>query len=109
MGGVVMPQEMQGRRLSMPECGERPILAQAGDYYGPMDHGGKLAVFYLLPNARDHDAPAGAQHVHHVVSPPHVFKEEPDGTLTIRESIGAQPAWHGFLTNGRWELSKSKP
>lgn len=73
-----------------------------GDYFGPATGwtGDVAAVFFLLPNSRDPDAPTGARSVHHVVSPPHVFRECPDGLLEIRESIGAEPFWHGFLDEG---------
>lgn len=114
-----MPVEMQGRRLSIvnygtepaPMVGQLPEFTQAGDYCGPIIGytGDVPAVFYLLPNARDADVHGPGRVRRHVCSPPHVFIEEPDGTLTIRESIGAMPHWHGFLTEGRWELSKSKP
>jgi hypothetical protein len=111
-----MPQEMKGRRVPVQD-GLDPMTAcqQAGDYYGPVVGwtGSKPAVFFLLPIARDIDVHGEARSLHHVQSPPHVFTEEQDGTLTIRESIGAGPNgayyWHGFLTEGRWELNKSKP
>jgi len=107
-----MPQEMQGRRIPIqPGVLVHPTATcqRAGDYYGPIFGytDDKPAVFYLLPIARDDDAHGDARSLHHVVSPPHIFKEELDGTLTIRESIGS-PHWHGFLTNGRWELNQSK-
>lgn len=79
-------------------------------YTGPQNH---PAIFFLLPIARDEGVPHEAKFIHHVECPPHVFTEEPDGSLTIRESIGAGPRpnyyWHGYLTEGRWELEKSKP
>jgi hypothetical protein len=63
-------------------------------------------VFFLLPNARDEGAPAGQRSIHHVVSPPHVFRECVDGSLEIRESIGAMPFWHGYLDEGNvWSES----
>lgn len=61
---------------------------------------GLPAVFFLLPNSRDENAPHGQRSVHHVVSPPHVFRECSDGSLEIRESIGAMPFWHGYLDEG---------
>lgn len=86
-------------------------LVNAGDYCGPDDGqytNGVPAVWFLLPIARDENVPHGARSLHHVQSPPHKFIEDPDGSLTIRESIGAGPAgnyyWHGFLTKGRWQL-----
>jgi hypothetical protein len=112
-----MPVEMQGRRIPYQE-GVDPctLIKEAGDYCGPDRgeySGGVPAVHFLLPIARDAVVPRSeARALHHVQSPPHVFREEPDGTLTIRNSIGAGHGgyyWHGFLTAGRWELNPSKP
>lgn len=89
--------------MSVPE--------KPGDYCGPVVgySGAKPAVFFLKPNARDADAPRRARAVQYVASPPHVFTEEADGTLTITASIGdtAGPnsesdGWHGYLTKGLW-------
>jgi hypothetical protein len=123
-----MPIEMQGRRLPVPS-GDDPweavyvLLKEAGDYCGPFvaqsgrggakagEMAGEMAaqVWYLLPIARDENVSASARCLHHVVSPPHTFTEESDGTLTIRNSIAAGPSegtyWHGFLTKGRWQLN----
>jgi hypothetical protein len=103
-----MPIEMIGRRIPVvdPNADPYSFVMEAGDYYGP--------IWYLLPIARDPGVPSMARSLHHVQIPPHAFREEPDGSLTIRESIGAGPSstgyyWHGFLTEGRWELAKSKP
>lgn len=114
-----MPQEMQGRRIPIinlgthpePMIGEVPILERAGDYCGPFKDKieNVLVVYFLLPNARDQETKGQGRSIRHVISPPHRFIEEPDGSLTIRESIGSQPHWHGYLTAGRWELNKSKP
>ena len=101
---------MKGKRLPV----DRGLLTypeNPGDYCGPvMGYTGDVpAVFFLKPNARDLDAPRAARSVQHVVSPPHRFIEEPDGTLTIRESIGdrtpegTSDGWHGYLTAGVWE------
>lgn len=105
---------MQGRRLPVV-TGDDPYLhlKEAGDYYGPvMGFSGDVpAVFFLLPIARDANVPPQARSIHHVCSPPHTFTEHPDGTLTIRASIGAgagEPGgyyWHGYLTKGVWELA----
>lgn len=106
---------MKGRRIPVEfhENGlaKFPAVDQPGDYCGPImgfTHD-KPAVFFLKPNARDPDAPKYARSVHHVISPPHTFTEEPDGTLTIRDSIGdthgsgtESDGWHGFLTKGEW-------
>ncbi len=101
MIGRRLPAE--GKTFTMPEL--------AGDYSGPVDAGdGRPRVYFLLPIARDPDAPAGARSLHSVTSPPHVFRECPDGSLEIRESIGAHGfatdpgypgyVWHGYLDEG---------
>jgi hypothetical protein len=94
---------MKGRRVNQ-------LLEFPGDYWGPVTGftGDKPAVLFLKPNANDSDAPRRARIVQHVVSPPHVFKENEDGTLTITPSIsdladrGESDGWHGFLTCGEW-------
>lgn len=85
---------------------------EPGDYCGPaMGYtGDKPMVTFLKPNARDADAPSAARSVQHVCSPPHVFVEEDDGTLTISPSISDRKrdgdaqsdGWHGFLERGVW-------
>ena len=105
-----MKNRRPGHRVPVVE-GADPytMLTQAGDYYGPVRGFSKdnPAVFFLLPIARDPGVKGGARALHHVQSPPHIFTENPDGTLTIRESIGAGPTgnyyWHGYLTAGVWE------
>lgn len=98
---------MIGRRVASFNDIEKP-----GDYYGPVKgYTGDLpAVFFKKPNCDDPDAPAAARGIHHVVSPPHVFRECPDGSLEIRESISDRYArqaddtpgdgWHGYLDEG---------
>lgn len=106
---------MKGRRfpIEFDEAGHPkfPAIEQPGDYAGPVMGftADKPAVFFLKPNSRDPDAPKIARAIHHVISPPHTFTEEPDGTLTIRASIGdthgpnsESDGWHGFLTKGEW-------
>jgi hypothetical protein len=108
---------MKGRRLPVinhgthpePLIGELNVPLEPGDYCGPLFGytGDKAAVFFLKPNARDADAPQSARQVQHVISPPHTFTEEPDGTLTISASIGnmhpdGDDGWHGFLEKGVW-------
>ena len=106
---------MKGRRISIEYDADGrakfPAIEQPGDYAGPVMGwtADKPAVFFLKPNARDPDAPKIARTIHHVISPPHTFTEEPDGTLTIRASIGdthgpnsESDGWHGFLTAGEW-------
>jgi hypothetical protein len=106
-----MQDPLIGRRLPIIE-GQHPTPLEPGDYCGPVMGytGDKPCVFFLKPNARDPDAPGRARSVHHVVSPPHVFTEEPDGTLTITASIGdtagpgsTSDGWHGYLTKGVWK------
>jgi hypothetical protein len=76
-------------------------LEREGDYFGPATGwtGEVPAVFYLLPGR-------GTDRAAHVISPPHVFTENDDGTLTITASIlhfdVERGDWHGCLTNGRW-------
>ena len=95
---------MKGRRVQTFAEIEQP-----GDYFGPhIGLTGDLpAVFFLKPNARDPDAPPHARSVQHVCSPPHTFRECPDGILEIRPSIGAtvrggseSDGWHGYLDEG---------
>jgi len=98
------------RVASMGEI-ERP-----GDYFGPTGGytNGIPAVFFLKPNARDPGVPPRARSVQHVCSPPHLFRECPDGSLEVRNSIGSMiggdPAtddgWHGYLDEGhQWRLA----
>jgi len=98
-----------GRRIPVsPDLNPYRALQQAGDYYGPVMgySGDRPAVFFLLPTARDPGVVGPERALHHVQSPPHVFTEEPDGTLTISASIAAggtsNPYWHGFLERGQW-------
>lgn len=103
---------MIGRRV-----GSFTEIEQPGDYFGPADNytGGVPAVFFLKPNARDEDAPARARSVQHVCSPPHTFRECPDGSLEIRPSISnltrhggseTDDGWHGWLDEGHvWRLA----
>jgi hypothetical protein len=93
-----------GRRVKTVEEIESP-----GDYCGPVRGytAGSLACFFLKPNARDPGAPARARSVQHVTFPPHVYRECPDGSLEIRESIGdtaggstESDGWHGYLDEG---------
>jgi hypothetical protein len=109
---------MKGRRIALnyfpgslylADPNDHPLPEQPGDYLGPvMGFTGDVpCVMFLKPNARDPDAPKIARSVHHATSPPHTFTEEPDGTLTIRASLGdmhngVSDDWHGFLTAGEW-------
>src|SRR5580692_4069342 len=93
---------MKGKRLPLGEFPKNP-----GEYMGPITgYSGELpAVFFLKPNARDVGAPACARAIQHVVSPPHTFRECPDGSLEIRNSLGdmhggVSDGWHGYLNEG---------
>lgn len=106
---------MHGRRIPVEfyeDTGNPkiPAVDQPGDYCGPITGytGREPAVFFLKPNARDPGAPKAARTIQHVVSPPHKFIEEADGTLTITDSIGnmhtggVSDGWHGYLVKGDW-------
>ena len=112
---------MKGRRIPITAKTEQEfsasddrsvisLLKQPGDYCGPIlgYSGDRPSVFFLKPNARDPDAPRSARSWQYVVSPPHTFKEEPDGSLTITPSISDKrgnsesDGWHGYLTKGEW-------
>jgi hypothetical protein len=93
---------MKGRRLPLGEWPKEP-----GDYMGPIYGytGSVPAVFFLKPNARDEGVPPIARSIQHVVSPPHTFRECPDGSLEIRASLGdmhsgVSDGWHGYLDEG---------
>jgi hypothetical protein len=93
---------MIGRRVFSFSEIEKP-----GDYYGPVIFDGVLVCWFLKPNARDPDVHPRARSIQHVNFPPHVYRECPDGSLEIRESIGdtAGPqkesdGWHGYLDEG---------
>lgn len=107
---------MVGRRVPV-EIGRDPIgmLELPGDYYGPVADTSwagpdatdvRPKVWFLLPIARNEDAPPGARSVLCVATPPHEFRECVDGSLEIRESIGvygpdgAGHVWHGYLDEG---------
>ena len=98
---------MQGRRRTIAP-GQDPLeaLEKPGDYCGPVMgwSGDRPAVFFLLPIEGDK-----FERLHHVVSPPHRFVEELDGSLSVYESIEANrnnpngPYWHGYLKAGVWQ------
>lgn len=97
---------MKGRRVATVQ-----EITNPGDYCGPVTGytGDKPAVMFLKPHARDPETHGRGRSIQHVVSPPHVFTEEADGTLTIKESIGdtagestVSDGWHGYLENGIW-------
>jgi hypothetical protein len=103
-----MTQTLKGRRVQSMDAIEQP-----GDYFGPhVGQTGDLpAVFFLKPNARDDGVSPRARSVQHVCSPPHTFRECPDGSLEIRPSISSfvrdvphtpefSDGWHGYLDAG---------
>ncbi len=97
-----------GRRVATVGEIERP-----GDYCGPIRGytGDNLSCFFLKPNARDEDAPRITHSVLHVNFPPHTYRECPDGSLEIRDSISdtrrggtESDGWHGYLNEGHvWQ------
>ncbi len=97
---------MLGRRLpavdgKLPFGGYVDERWLPGDYCGPLlgYTGDRPSVTYRLPNGR----------IGHVCSPPHTFRECPDGSLEIRNSILHTEAqhgfdWHGYLNAGNvWD------
>lgn len=74
---------------------------EPGDYTGPraVMEGAVGAVWFRYPVIEGSPWP-GSDDIHHVISPPHTFRECEDGSLEIRNSIGGQPRWHGFLDEG---------
>ena len=93
---------MIGKRLPVRPDGSWDFPTNPGEYVGPVFGytGDVPAVFFMLPNARDDGVPPGTRAVHHVTFPPHTYRECPDGSLEIRNSIGAFPFWHGYLDEG---------
>lgn len=93
---------MIGRRVATLAEIERP-----GDYCGPIKGytGDKEACFYILPTC-----PASEEHgrhLSHIAFPPHTYRECPDGSLEIRNSILHHESircpgdgWHGYLDEG---------
>lgn len=94
------------RRIPVPDprppLDEFVFMLEAGDYCGPIEVGGKPSVWFMLPPT----VPASVRGLRHVVSPPHVFTEQEDGSLEIRESLGCERrpegghVWHGYLDAG---------
>ena len=98
---------MIGRRVKTVE-----EVTQPGDYCGPVkgycgDPELECCIF-LKPNARDKDAPRRARSQQHVTFPPHTYRECPDGSLEIRNSLSDKTSrgtsesdgWHGYLDKG---------
>lgn len=100
------------RRVPMPESGDIneviPDL-KPGDYVGPYTGytGDRAAVSFIVPGGEtDPDSPYAHDSIRHVTSPPHVFTEQEDGSLEIRESIlSPDTGWHGYLDAGNiWRV-----
>jgi hypothetical protein len=98
-------------RIPIPASGDINDVMwdmRPGDYCGPIRGytADKPAVFYVLPGSTWPETGAGFGHV---VSPPHVFTEQVDGSLEIRESIlhrGHKFEWHGYLDAGNvWRVA----
>lgn len=97
----------RGRRLPVVD-GRLTTPTQPGDYCGPIvGYTGDLpAVFFLKPNARDEGVPPRARSVQDVVSPPHVFRECPDGIARDQGRVvgdkdgSSDDGWHGYLDEG---------
>lgn len=98
---------MKARRIPVPESGDINEVIfdmEPGDYCGPVKGytADKDAVFFVLPD--DGNLKSGDRGIHHITSPPHVFTEQPDGSLEIRESIlsviPSGDGWHGYLDRG---------
>lgn len=101
---------MIGRRVATFDEIERP-----GDYCGPRElvngKGEHIArqVLFLLPihqGTDKFDRPTRGSGLHGVQEPPWRFRECPDGSLEIRESIACGrhdsggEYWHGYLDEG---------
>lgn len=96
---------MKGRRVaSIAE------LTYPGDYCGPiMGHHhvdpekDRPSILFRLPIETDDPR---TRSIYRVAQPPHVFRECPDGSVEVRESIAAgsrEPGdyyWHGYLDEG---------
>lgn len=107
---AVRERRVPARRIPVPESGDANDVIfslEEGDYCGPFEGytADKPAVFFCLPEAELPD-----RGVRHVTSPPHQFRECPDGSLEIRESILAVRGdggngWHGYLDEGnQWRI-----
>lgn len=98
---------MIGRRVADVDAIER-----AGDYcLSTIEHQGvvKRCVWFLLPcheGTTKFDRPTPCSGLHRVDEPPWVFRECPDGSIEIRESIlsgRGSPGgeyFHGYLDEG---------
>lgn len=88
------------------QVGSRAEVTEAGDYFLTED---KKTLWFLLPIARDEDAPPEARSIHRITSPPWTFTEFPDGSVGVEpradrmNSIAAKALdgvgniWHGYL------------
>lgn len=110
---------MIGRRIQHVD-GQDPYheLTRLGDYTlitgGKYAHDGRPSVYFILPVAGpwqsdpiDGVYTTDVKHLASCAMPPHVFRECPDGSLEIRESLlvtrrwkGKEWQWHGYLDEG---------
>lgn len=99
------------RRVPVPASGDmNEVILEPGDYCGPVRGytGSVPMVEFRLPVLiGERREGVRLDGIRHVVSPPHVFTEQPDGSLEIRESLGCLPklpsggyCWHGYLDAG---------
>jgi hypothetical protein len=101
------------RRIPVPESGDINEIhgeMRPGDYCGPYKGytGDREAVSFMLPepNGLPENGLGAVSGFRHVTSPPHVFTEQSDGSLEIRESILSLEKrpdgtpWHGYLDAG---------
>jgi len=98
-----------GDRTPARRVGSLGEVTEPGDYaLSEVEIQGQRfpCVWFLLPIAKDEHVPdPGARAMHHVRQPPHRFRLCDDGSVEIRESIGAgKPGgpyyWHGYLDEG---------
>lgn len=93
-----------GRRVTNADELELPGDYWRGEVQVHVDGTTADTVLCLLPTTDG--VPEWAHGIHQVRQPPHVFRECPDGSLEIRESIGCGGApgggfyWHGYLDEG---------
>lgn len=84
-------------------------IVRPGDYCGPLSGytGDRIACFFRLPIEAPQGGPPDERSLRHVTFPPHSYRECDDGSVEIRESIGAHHCpprvgylWHGYLDEG---------
>lgn len=98
------PVETQGRRRR-----RRAEVTTPGDYFLEKD---EKTLWFLLPIARDEDAPPEARSIHRITSPPWTFEVHPDKSVEVGPQVGRMNSiaarrqdgqgnvWHGYLIRG---------